>query len=92
MPAAQPVTDADLAAAAANSSLKATVAGGSILSVGGLTANDVAIYGGLILALAGFVMQWYYQRRRDQREQSQRDESHREHVARMSQLEEGELR
>lgn len=71
------MANADTAAdAAASASLKATVAGAGILSLGGLTANDVAIYGGLLLGLAGLLLQWYYQRRRDRRELA-------EHQARM---------
>ena len=63
--------------AAASASLKATVAGAGILSIGGWTANDVAIYGGLLMGAAGFALQWYYQRRRDRRELA-------EHQARMA--------
>lgn len=72
---------ADQAASAA--SLKATVAGGGMLSIGGLAANDIAIVGGLLLGVAGFLLQWYYQRRRDRREE-------REHQARMSELKDDE--
>lgn len=72
--------DADTASTAASAGLKASVAGGGMLSVGGLTANDLAIVVGLVLGVAGFAVQWYYQRRRDRREEL-------EHLARMSELE-----
>jgi len=68
-----PSPEVDTAATAASASLKATVAGGGLLSIGGLTSNDLAIIGGLLLGLAGFMLQWYYQRRRDQREEAEHE-------------------
>lgn len=91
MPGPQTVTEADQAAAAASTSLKATVIGGASLSLGGLTANDVAIFAGLFIAVAGFLLQWLYQRRRDRREQQERDERHAEHLVRMRDLESGHV-
>lgn len=83
--------------AAAAASLKATVAGGGLLSIGGLTANELAILGGLLLGLAGFALQWHYQRQRNQRDRARRAEQaasaaalraeqHAEHMARMAVL------
>lgn len=73
------IQEADAAAAAASASLKATLAGAGALTLGGFTANDLAILGGLLLGVAGFVLQWWFQRRRDLREQA-------EHEARMAAL------
>lgn len=66
--ATQTVTDPDSAAVAASAALKTTLAGGGLVSFGGLTANDWAIVAGLVIAVAGFILQWYFQRRRDRRE------------------------
>lgn len=66
----------EAAAFAASTSLKANIAGGSILTIGGFASNDIAIFGGLLLGAAGFFLQWYFQYRRDQREAA-------EHLARM---------
>jgi hypothetical protein len=73
------VTDPDAAAVATSAALKTTVAGGGLVSFGGLTANDWAIVGGLVIAVAGFLLQWHFQRRRDRREVE-------EHEARMELL------
>lgn len=78
------INEADSAAAAASASLKATVAGGATLAAGGWSANDLAMLGGLIIAVAGFLLQWKYQRKRDRREEEKRADEHREHLAKMA--------
>lgn len=78
----------DTAGGAASASLKATVAGASTMTLGGFTANNIAIVGGVLLGVAGFLLQWHYQRRRDDREEAQRAEEHAEHLAKMQALKE----
>ncbi len=42
--------------------------GGAFSAVfGGLTANEVAAYGGLIIGVLGLVMNWYYKAKEDRR-------------------------
>lgn len=77
------IPEPDVAASAASAGLKATLAGGGILTIGGLTANDLAILGGLLLAIGGFIVQLVSQARRDRREEQKRREEHLEHLARM---------
>ena len=36
------------------------VVSGSAGVLGGLTANEIAAYGGLLIALATFLLNWYY--------------------------------
>jgi len=41
---------------------------GSVTSVlGGLTANEVAAYGGLLIGVAGLLVNWYYKAKEDRR-------------------------
>lgn len=47
---------------------KVTYTGGATAFVGGLTANELAAIGGLIVAVVGLVVQWYYKRKADRRE------------------------
>lgn len=54
-----------LAAAAA----KSTYIGAATAAVGGLSASDIAAFGGLALAAAGFVTNFYFRWRDDQRAQ-----------------------
>ena len=75
----QTSTEAEAAATAASASLKATITGGGMLTLGGLAANDVAMIGGLVLGVAGLVLQWHFQSKRDRREE-------REHLFRMSEI------
>jgi len=42
--------------------------GGGIALWGGLTANDIAAFGGLLVAVIGVCIQWYYKRRADRRD------------------------
>lgn len=44
------------------------VTGGGTAFIGGLAASDVAAIGGLIAAMIGLGIQWYYKRRADRRE------------------------
>jgi len=57
-------TEATIAAFAS----KVTYAGGTTAAVGGLTANELAAIGGLIVAVVGLAVQWYYKRKADRRE------------------------
>lgn len=82
------ITEPDSAALAASASLKATVTGGGILSLGGLTSNDLAVLGGIVIALAGFILQMIFQRRRDRREAERRAEERLEHLARLEAIKE----
>lgn len=47
---------------------KATYTGGTVAVVGGMTANEMAAIGGLICAVIGLLVQWYYKRKADRRE------------------------
>ena len=51
-----------------------------MLTLGGFTESQIAMFGGLVLGVLGLVLQWYFQSRRDRREQK-------EHEARMSEFE-----
>lgn len=51
----------------------------------GLTANEIAALGGIVVGVLGLLVQWYYNRRRDRREQA-------EHEARMRSLQSGKAR
>lgn len=37
----------------------------------GLTANEIAALGGIVVGVLGLLVQWYYNRRRDRREQAE---------------------
>ena len=47
---------------------KVTYGGGTAAVVGGLTANEIAAFGGLLIAAIGLVVQIFYRRRADRRE------------------------
>ena len=55
---------ADILAAAAN---KSTYIGAATAAVGGLSASDIAAFGGLALAAAGFMTNFYFRWRDDKR-------------------------
>ena len=55
-------------AAIAATANKATYAGGTTAVVFGLAANELAAIGGLIVAVIGLCVQWYYKRKADRRE------------------------
>lgn len=41
---------------------------GSLTSIfGGLTANEVAAYGGLLIGVVGLLVNWYYKAKEDRR-------------------------
>ena len=61
---------------------KVTYAGGTSAVIGGLTANEWAAIGGLLIALIGLAIQWYYKRKDDRRNAE-------EHTARMAVLRAG---
>lgn len=39
---------------------KSTYVGGTVAGIGGLTANEIAAFGGLALAVVGFLLNWWY--------------------------------
>lgn len=53
-------------------------AGGITAFVGGITANDIAAWGGLLVAVIGLAIQFYYKRRSDRREAELHEERLRE--------------
>lgn len=65
---------ADILAAAAN---KSTYIGAATAAVGGLSASDIAAFGGLALAAAGFITNFYFRWRDDKRAET-------EHAQRMA--------
>jgi small neutral amino acid transporter SnatA (MarC family) len=40
----------------------------------GLSANEWAAFGGLVIACIGLFVTWHFQRKRDQREQAEHDQ------------------
>ena len=62
--------------ALANAGSHSTYAGAGITGFGWLLSNEFVALVGLILAVGGFAINWYYRARRDRREQQ-------EHEARM---------
>jgi len=72
-------TEAAVAAAAQ----KVSAVGGGAALVGGLTANEVAAFGGLFVAIVGALIQWYYEHKADKR-------SHRLYEKRMAAIDAGE--
>ena len=58
-------TEATIAAVAQ----KVSAGGGSLALVGGLTANEIAAFGGLLIAAIGLFVQFYYKRKSDRREE-----------------------
>lgn len=68
----------DAALAAAGS--KVTYAGSGVTITGWLLSSEFAVLLGMLLGLAGFVVNWYYRHKRDKREAA-------EHRARMGMYE-----
>lgn len=52
---------------------KLTYGGGSMAVIGGLTANEIAAFGGLLVAIIGLAVQIYYKRKDDRRRTAQHD-------------------
>ena len=50
-------------AAIAGVAQKVTMIGGSAAFFGGLTANELAAFGGLLVGFIGLLIQWYYKRK-----------------------------
>lgn len=48
---------------------KVGVSGGTVAVYGGLTANEIAAFGGLLIAIVGVCVQWYFKRKDDRRNQ-----------------------
>lgn len=69
------ISDSAIASAAS----KATYTGGSVAIYGGLTANDIAAFGGLAIAIIGLAVQITFKLRDDRRNA----ELHRERMARL---------
>lgn len=69
-------------ATAAAIASKATQAGAGAAVFGGLTANEFAAFGGLIVAVLGLLVQAYFKRRADARHAA-------EHELRMANLRDG---
>lgn len=81
------------AAAASSKAFVSALAGAGAATFGGLTANELAMAVGAFVAVAGFIVQWYYRRdenRLKRREAELLEQEHqmrlREHEARMSEL------
>lgn len=70
-------------AAIAATAQKVTYGAGSAAIYGGLTANEFAAIGGLIVAILGLIVQLYYKHKQDRREQ-------RFHEERMARLDDGD--
>jgi hypothetical protein len=49
---------------------KFAIGGGSASIIGGLTANEIAAFGGLLVAIIGLCVQFYYKRKADRREEA----------------------
>lgn len=62
---------------------KASMAGGGLALYGGLTASDIAAFGGLLIAFVGLCVQFYYKRKGDRRATEL-------HAARLQRLLDGE--
>lgn len=60
---------------------KVTYAGSGAAFFGGLTANEVAAFGGLLIAVIGLAVQWFYKRKEDRRNEAL-------HLARMAEIDE----
>lgn len=68
--------DASLAAAGS----KATYAGSGMTLGGWLVSSEFAVLVGIVIGVAGFLVNWYYRREQDLRDRA-------EHLARMRQFE-----
>jgi hypothetical protein len=71
---------AEVAAGQAGTTM--TIGGGSMAVYGGLTSQELIALAGLMVAIAGYLLGWYYKRKADRRGQIY-------HEARMRALERG---
>lgn len=65
----QQTIDATMAAAGS----KATYTGATTTIFGYLTSNEFAVLAGLVLGIAGFVVNWYYRHKEDKRQQAEHE-------------------
>lgn len=65
----QPIIEGTVAAAAS----KATYLGSGAAVTGWLLSSEFAVLAGLVLGVAGFVVNFYYRRKQDRREQAEHD-------------------
>jgi len=63
-----------------------TYAGGAGMVLGGLSASDIGVYCGIVVAVLGWLTQLYFSRKRDKREQADRADRRAEFEARMAAL------
>jgi fructose-specific phosphotransferase system IIC component len=63
----------DTAEAIHKAASAATYGGSTAAFIGGLTANEFAAVGGLIIGVAGFCVNWYYRYKQDRREEKKRE-------------------
>jgi len=73
----------------ANAAAKITYTGGGLAALGGLTANEIAAYGGLFLAFIGVLVQIIFSIKRNNREKAahQREEKLHQIAVEKAQLE-----
>lgn len=57
-----------LDATIASVSSRASLGGGGVAFIGGLSANEIAAFGGLAVAIIGLFLNWFYRHRADIRE------------------------
>lgn len=69
----------EIEAAAAAVGSKATYGGAGITLSGWLLSNEFAVLAGLIIGVAGFLVNWFYKAKQDRRDE-------REHRARMAEI------
>jgi hypothetical protein len=57
----------------ANVGSKTTYGGASVTTVSAFTANEIGVFVGIVIGIAGFLMNWYYSRKRDRREEAEHE-------------------
>jgi hypothetical protein len=63
-------------AVAAKAAPAATYGGGSVAFIGGLTANEVAAVGGLVIGCIGLLVNWYYKHKHYKLAERRMEEPH----------------
>jgi cbb3-type cytochrome oxidase subunit 3 len=53
---------------------KATYAGAGTSIFGWLTSNEFAVLAGTMIAIAGFIINWYYKYKEDKRQQAEHEQ------------------